>query len=513
MSVPVDLAVPLPSAASLGRVHLVGVGGVGVSAVARVMLERGIVVSGSDAADVLVLAALRALGGHVAVGFDATRPHGVAAADTVVVGSAVRADNVEVVAARERGVVVLHRSQALAVLMHQRVLPPRPGPGGSDDPGRPVAPLGVAVAGTNGKTTTSAMLTAALVAAGEDPSYAIGGELVETGTNAHAGRGRVFVAEADESDGTFVVYAPHLAVVTNVQADHLDHHGDLAGVVAAFDAFSASITEGGTLVACADDPGAADLAAHHASRGGRVVTYGSADGADVRMTGVLARGDGTSLRLERGGGSCALELAVPGWHNALDAVGAYAAALELGADEAGVLAGLTAFPGTRRRFERRGAAAGVSVYDDYAHNPAKVASAVATGRSVAGPGTLTVIFQPHLYSRTASFATELGAALSGADRVVVMDVYGAREDPVPGVDGSLVARAVRSGHHGPGHDASDHQVEVLYVADRDAVVAAATRGCAPGDVLVTIGAGDVTALAPRVLEALASGSPRPEPQP
>ncbi len=497
MSVGVDLEATVPAAGGLGRVHLVGVGGVGMSAVARVMIERGMAVSGSDGADVPVLDVLAGLGASVAVGYDAARPSGVAGADTVVVGSAVRADNVEVLAAEERGLRVLHRSQALAALMADPVVPQRSS-ADSDGAGvgaRARPSVAVAVAGTNGKTTTSAMLTAALVAAGEDPSYAIGGELVATASNAHAGGGAVFVAEADESDGSFVVYRPALAVVTNVQADHLDHHGDLAGVVAAFEDFAASIRPGGALVACADDPGAAALAAGHGAGGGRVVTYGSVEGSDVRITAAVPRGEGTSLRVERRGAPArSLELGVPGWHNALDAVGAYAAALELGADEERVLAGLSAFAGTRRRFERRGTARGVVVYDDYAHNPAKVASAVATGRSVARDGSLTVVFQPHLYSRTSDFADELGAALSGADRVIVMDVYGAREAPVPGVDGSLVARAVRGR---PGHEA-----EVGYVADREAVVAAAVDGVRPGDVLVTVGAGDVTALGPKILEAL-----------
>jgi UDP-N-acetylmuramate--alanine ligase len=484
-----DLTAPVPPLAELGAVHFVGVGGVGVSGVARIMLERGVAVSGSDAKDLPVMDALRALGGRVAAGFDPAR---LAGADTVVAGSAIREDNPELAAARAAGLRVLHRSQGLAALMAGR--------------------RGVAVAGTNGKTTTTAMLVAVLVHAGADPSFAVGGELVGAGTNARHGSGDVFVAEADESDSSFLVYAPEVSVVTNVQADHLDHHGDYAGVQAAFAAFAGRVQPGGVLVACADDPGSAALAAsvradddgEDAAASRRVVTFGGAEGADVRVTAADASGGriafdltaapGAAGPLAPGGWSGRVQLAVPGWHNALDAAAAWAAAVALGTDPAVARDGLEAFAGTRRRFEPRGEAGGVRVYDDYAHNPAKVAAAVATGRQVAGAGRLVVAFQPHLYSRTRDFAAEFADALSGADDVLVMDVYAAREDPVPGVTGALVA------------DRVPPPARAAFEPDWAAVAPALVDRARPGDLVLTIGAGDVTAVAGEVLALLEAGA-------
>ncbi len=475
MSARFDLAAPVPPADRLGAVHFVGVGGVGMSGVARVMLARGLAVSGSDAKDVPVLAALRALGARVAVGFDPGRLDGVA---TVVAGSAIREDNPELRAARARGLRVLHRSQALQAVMAGRRV--------------------VAVAGTNGKTTTSSMLTVVLQHAACDPSFAIGGELRGAGTNAHDGTGDVFVAEADESDSSFLVYTPDVAVVTNVQPDHLDHHGTVDALERAFAAFADRLGPGGVLVACADDRGSADLARRRRAGGGRVLTYGASLEADVRVLDPRPAGGrwGVTLTAPALGGSGAsthrVLLRVPGWHNALDAAGAFAAALALGLAPEAAAEGLGTFTGTRRRFEARGEAGGVRVYDDYAHNPAKVAAAVATGRQVAAPGRLCVVFQPHLYSRTLDFAEDFAVALAGADEVVVMDVYAAREDPVPGVTGALVA------------DLVDLPAErVVYVHSWSAVAAEAARRVGPGDLLLTVGAGDVTMVAGEVLALLA----------
>jgi UDP-N-acetylmuramate--alanine ligase len=464
-----DLGLEVPPAERLGPVHFVGVGGVGMSGIARIMLTRGIAVSGSDAKDVPVLAALRALGGAVGTGFD---PGRLASARAVVASSAIRDDNVELVEARRRGLLVLHRSQALHAVMA----------------GRRVA----AVAGTNGKTTTSSMLTVALQHAGWDPSFAIGGELAGAGTNAHDGTGDVFVAEADESDSSFLVYTPELSVVTNVQPDHLDHYGTPEAVEAAFAEFSRRLGRDGTLVTCVDDPGAERLARLAVAEGRRVVTYGESELADVRLADVTPVGSGVRFTLvERGRRVGELALRVPGHHNALDATAAYAAAVSLGAPSGLVREGLQAFTGTRRRFEDRGSAAGVRVYDDYAHNPAKVAAAVATGRQVAGEGRLLVVFQPHLYSRTLDFADAFGAALSSADEVVVMDVYAAREDPVPGVTGALVAEAV---------DLPDDRV--AYVPSWSAVAPAVVERVSPGDLVLTVGAGDVTMIGREVLGLL-----------
>jgi UDP-N-acetylmuramate--alanine ligase len=482
MTVPIDVSLDIPPAELLGRVHFVGIGGAGMSGIARVFLARGLPVSGSDAKDSRIITALRAEGAQIAIGHDAAN---VGDAQTVVVSSAVRANNVEVVAARERGLLLIHRSQALFALMQGRTR--------------------IAVAGTNGKTTTTSMLTVALQRAGADPSFAIGGELTETGTNAHHGTGRTFVAEADESDGSFVIYRPHIAVVTNVQPDHLDHYGTAQQVEDAFLAFARGIPPGGLLVACADDDGSRRLAQRAGEEGIRVVTYGGSPGADL-VTEPVAGRQGRNVFVVResdgesdgeGGGEVEpvpIGLQVPGWHNVLNAAAAYAAATRgLGLDPAVVRAGLEQFTGTRRRFELRGSAGGVRGVDDYAHNPGKVAAALQTARSVAAGGHVVVVFQPHLFSRTRDFATEFGAALGAADEVVVMDVYAAREDPVPGVTGALVAAAVPL--------PADR---VAFVASWSAVADEVVSRLQPGDILLTVGAGDVTLLGPEVLARLAS---------
>jgi UDP-N-acetylmuramate--alanine ligase len=465
-----DLRAAVPPAADLAPVHLLGVGGIGMSAIARILLARGLRVSGSDAKDLPVLAELRAAGGDVGVGFDPDRLRDVR---TVVASSAIREDNPELRRARELGLRVLHRSQALQALMHGH--------------------RGVAVAGTNGKTTTTSMLTVLLQDAGLDPSFAIGGELVGTGTNGHAGSGDVFVAEADESDASFLVYRPEVSIVTNVQADHLDHYGTPDAVTRAFEAFADTLGPDGVLVACLDDAGSAALAARATAAGRRVVTYGTSQGAAVRASDVsFERGLGRFRVSDHGTDAGSVALRVPGSHNVANAAAAYAAARVLGVEPPAAVRGLEAFTGTRRRFEWRGEVAGVRVVDDYAHNPAKVAAAVATGRQVAGAGRLVVVFQPHLYSRTRDFAAGFGAALAGADDVVVMDVYAAREDPLPGVSGALVADAVGRA------DGS-----VVYEPTWSAVAAEVARRARPGDLVLTVGAGDVTAVGPQVLALLA----------
>ena len=466
----VDLGFEVPAPEQLGRVHFIGIGGAGMSGLARIMLARGVPVSGSDAKDSPLLAALRAEGAEVHVGHDAAVVERV---DTVVASSAIRPSNPELAAAQQRGLLVLHRSQALKSVMHDHRV--------------------VAVAGANGKTTTTSMLTVALQHCGADPSFAIGGELSEIGTNAHQGSGGLFVAEADESDGSFLVYHPEIAVVTNVQPDHLDFYGTVESVEEAYAEFAATLPADGLLVACADDPGSARLAARVRAEGGSVTTYGESDDADVRVDGlVMDRGLARFGLVEHGRRVGDITLRVPGRHNALNAAAAYVAATAAGHPGGLVREGLAGFGGTRRRFEARGEASGVRVFDDYAHNPGKVAAAVATGREVAGEGRLVVVFQPHLFSRTRDFATELGAALGPADEVVVMDVYAAREDPEPGVSGALVADAVPLG---PEH--------VRFVPSWQEVPDVVAGLAGAGDLVLTVGAGDVTLVGPEVLARLA----------
>jgi len=446
---------------SLARAHLVGVGGAGMSGIARILVDRGFPVSGSDARDSPVLAGLADRGVRTAVGHDAANLELLAGGPTaVVVSTAVRPDNPEVLGARSAGIPVVRRADALAALMTGR--------------------RSVCVAGTHGKTSTTSMLTVALQHAGLDPSFAIGGELTGSGLGAHHGTGDVFVAEADESDGSFLSFSPHGAVITNLEPDHLDHHGTAAAYTAVFDQFVDRIEPGGFLVVCADDPGTAALADRVPLR--RIVRYGRSATASVRLTGDTVRlADGREV---------VLRLTVPGDHMLLNAVAALAAGVELGVDPGLLAAGLAGYTGVRRRFELRGTAGGIAVYDDYAHHPTEVAAQLTAARAVVGSGRLVVVFQPHLYSRTATFAAEFGAALALADLAVVLDVYGAREDPQPGVTGELVAAAVPD------------PATVLYHPDRPSAAAFVAGVLRAGDLVITMGAGDVTAIGPQLLARL-----------
>lgn len=465
---------------SLERAHLVGVGGAGMSGIARILADRGFAVSGSDARESPVLAGLTARGVLTAVGHDAANLRLLTGGPTaVVVSTAVRPDNPEVLAAREAGVPVVRRADALAAMMNGY--------------------RGVCIAGTHGKTSTTSMLTVALQQADLDPSFAIGGELTGSGLGAHHGQGDIFVAEADESDGSFLSFAPHGAVITNLEPDHLDHHGTAEAYTAVFDQFIDRIEPGGFLVVCADDPGSAALAGRVELR--RLVTYGRSDMATVRLSD--HRTNGAAL-VSVGDREVELTLSVPGDHMLLNAVAALAVGVELGVDAQVMADGLAAYTGVRRRFELKGVARDITVYDDYAHHPTEVSAQIAAARGVLEAGSesdsesgsgsggrLVVVFQPHLYSRTASFADAFGVALGGADLAVVLDVYGAREDPQPGVSGALVAAAV------PADGAS-----VLYHPDRASAAAFVAGVLQPGDIVITMGAGDVTAIGPELLTLL-----------
>ena len=458
----------------LGRVHLVGIGGAGMSGIARVLLARGATVSGSDAKDSRTVRALRALGATVHLGHDAAH---VAEADTVVVSSAIRPDNPELVEAGARGLSVLLRAEALAALMAGR--------------------RGVAVAGTHGKTTTTSMLTVAVQHCGVDPSFAIGGDLNEAASNAHHGSGELFVVEADESDGSFLVYRPHAAIITNVEPDHLDHYGDAAAVDRAFEAFVATVEPVGFVVLCADDDGTRRLAAVARLRGTDVRTYGTATDADLRVDALTV--SGTTSRYEpvlHGRRLPPVTLAVPGRHLALNSAGALLMGVGLGLDAATLVEGLGGFTGVRRRMELKGTVGGVRVYDDYAHHPTELTAQLIAAREVAGAGRLLVAFQPHRYSRTLAFAAEFGQALGLADEVVVMEVYAAGEDPVPGVTGASVAVAVPL-----------PAAQVRFEPSWTAVPGLLADRAQPGDLVLTLGAGDITAIGPEVLRLLAGAAP------
>lgn len=473
----------------LARVHMVGIGGAGMSGLARILLARGGQVSGSDARDSRSVLALRTRGAQVRVGHAPDALDLLEGGPTVVVTTraAVPNDNPELVEARRRGIPIRYRPEVLALLMadHRTVL----------------------ISGTHGKTSTTSMSVVALQHCGADPSFAIGGELNESGTNAHHGSGENFVAEADESDGSLLLYSPDIVVITNIEADHLDFFGSEEAYVEVFDDFVDLIRPGGTLVLCLDDPGAAALGERSrdalAQRGVAVLGYGSDRRIEVPGVTVVAQlledrphGAGSSATVllaeplvaqER---TRALEVRLPGRHMALNALGALIACTRTGHDVDAVAEGIESFGGVHRRFELRGRVGDVDVYDDYAHHPTEVRAVLEAARGVvaAGSGRVIAVFQPHLYSRTAEFATEFAEALDLADEVIVADVYGAREQPQPGVTGRLVSDAVTA--------------PVAFVPDASQIAGAVAARVRRGDLVLTIGAGDITMQAPAILAAL-----------
>ena len=470
----------------LQRVHMVGIGGAGMSGIARILLDRGGLVSGSDAKESRGVHALRARGASIRIGHDASSLDLLPGGPTAVITThaAIPKTNPELVEARRRGIPVVLRPAVLARLMDGRTT--------------------LMVTGTHGKTTTTSMLIVALQHCGRDPSFAVGGELGEAGTNAHHGSGDCFVAEADESDGSLLEYTPNVAVVTNIETDHLDFYGSADAYIEVFDSFVERLAPGGALVVCIDDPGAAALAQRTAELGIRVLRYGSADqrGEDLAAGLLLWEQHGTEavahIQLAGESHPRVMRLSVPGRHMALNALGALLAAIQIGATVDDVLDGLAGFEGVRRRFELVGTSGNgptpnslVRVFDDYAHHPTEISATLAAVRTVlqeSGDGRCIVVFQPHLYSRTKAFAAEFGRALDAADEVFVLDVYGAREQPLTGVSGASVAEHV--------------SVSVRYLPDFSAVAEEVAAIACPGDVIVTMGAGDVTLLGPEIVTAL-----------
>ncbi len=468
------MRIPIPDqllpADQLGRVHFIGIGGAALSGIARIMAARGVPVTGSDDQDTPFLPSLRERGVTCHLGYAAEH---LGDAETVVVTTAARADNPEVVEAQRRGLRMLPRSAGLASVMQGRRV--------------------VAVAGTHGKTTTTSLLTVALIACGADPSYAVGGVLTATGHNADAGEGDLFVAEADESDGAFLVYRPHAALVTNVEADHLDQWGTEEAYRQAFVEFVDTVDPQGFLVCCVDDAGAALLADIARETGLTVVGVGESEAADLRASGLRFHGATSTFMVHDGGVELGeITLQIPGRHYVLDALAALATGLRLGFGFEDLRRGLEGFTGTRRRMEPKGEAGGVRVYDSYAHHPVEIDGDLQAARAVAGEGRLVVAFQPHLVSRTRIFGAAMGEALGAADDVVVLDVYLAREDADPAVTGRLVSEAVPL-----------PQDRVRFVRDLSDATAVLAELARPGDLVLTLGAGDVTELGPRLLELMA----------
>jgi UDP-N-acetylmuramate--alanine ligase len=436
-----------------------------MSGLAEVLLNMGYEVSGSDLKGTDVTDRLVSLGGRVFVGHAASN---VELAQVVVYSSAVKPDNPELVAAREAGMPVIARADMLAELMRMK--------------------YGVAVGGSHGKTTTTSMVAAVLQRGGLDPTIVVGGRLRTINTNAKLGHGRFLVAEADESDGSFLRLAPAVTVITNIDREHLDHYKDLDDIRQAFVYFANRVPFYGVSVLCADDENVRAILSKVTKRH---VLYGTRPEAEIRGTGLALSAQGSTFQVEAAGRRLGrIELAVPGRHNALNAMAAVAVGLELEIAFPHIAESLAAFHGVGRRFELRGEASGVRVFDDYGHHPTEIAATLAAARGLGG--RVLVVFQPHRFSRTDSLRAEFGRCFGDADRVWVMDVYAAGEAPIAGVTGETV---VRSAHdQGAAH--------VAYAPSAAEALEAAVREARAGDVLLTLGAGDVSRLGDQLLAAL-----------
>lgn len=453
-----------------GRIHFVGIGGAGMSAIAKVLLEMGQPVSGSDIKESANIARLREQGAQIAIGHSAEN---IAGASTVVISSAIPETNPELAAAREQGVEVLIRAQMLVKLAEGRTM--------------------IAVAGTHGKTTTTSMIAVVLERAGVSPTFVIGGELNDIGTNAQYGSGGLFVAEADESDGSFMYLSPKMAVVTNVEADHLDHYRSFEEIEATFEQFLAKLPPDGLAIICGDAP---NLAAIAERSGVRTITYGLADHNNVTAADVQALDGGISFAVsERGSALGTASLQVPGSHNVANALATIAVcrALDVPFDEIARVLG--EFSGVKRRFQRIGACGQVTVVDDYAHHPTEVRATLAAARSGSWRRVVCV-FQPHRYSRTKLLGSDFGLAFDDADMVVLTDVYGAGEEPEPGVSGKLLVDAIL--HRSP-------HAAVAYIPKRGEIALFLRGSVREGDLVITMGAGDVWAVGPELLDVMSGG--------
>ena len=447
-----------------------------MSGIARVLLARGIEVSGSDAKDSRRLQALKPLGGKVFVGHDAqnliisgSRP------SCVVISTAIGEDNPEVVTATELGIPVVSRAVALAELLQNSTA--------------------ISVAGTHGKTTTTSMVTVILQNAGKDPSFVIGSEMNESGSNAHQGSGELFVVEADESDGTFLVLPTTLGIVTNVEADHLNYWGSYEAVEQAFVDFIVGTGErNGCAVVCGDDNGAKVATERARELGATVITYGQQEGNDAILTLLPSGSVGSKFTISfQGTTHGPIKLLVPGVHNALNATAAFIAALTQGCTPEQCVAGLESFTGTHRRFEFRGEVAGIRVFDDYAHHPTEIDAVLRAARTVVGQGRVLAAFQAHHYYRTALFSKEFGQALGLADFVVVLEVFAPGEEPIPGASGSTMANNVPLPSE-----------QVVFEPSWSKVPGHLVAQAQPGDIVITLGAGDIGMMCSEILTMLES---------
>jgi UDP-N-acetylmuramate--alanine ligase len=460
--VPPEGSIPtltVPSLEGIRKLHLIGIGGAGMRGIARILLARGIDVSGSDLKRFPGEEGLRSAGAEISIGHRAEQ---LDEADAVVVSSAIPQGNPELVEARRRGFPVLARAQVLAALASGKRT--------------------FAVAGTHGKTTTTSMLAVVLGRAGLDPTFVIGGDLNESGSGARHGAGPLFVAETDESDGSFLLLHPEVGIVTNIEEDHLDFYRDGQEIRAAFVRF---VTQAEHVIACGDDPGVATVLG--AAGRSDAVTYGLGEANTARLE---PTGSGTGTLHLANGASVVLEVQVPGLHNLKNGAAALLAAVHAGVDPPAAAAALSSFTGVRRRFEHRGEARGATFVDDYAHLPTEIAVTLRAASSRKHE-RLVAVFQPHRYSRTQAFWRSLGESLGDADIVVVTDVYDAGEEPIPGVSGKLLIDALAEARPSK---------RIAYLPRRGDVVRFLEREVRPGDLVLTLGAGDITMVAEEILE-------------
>ena len=456
---------------SRARVHFVGIGGSGMSGIARIMASRGAQVSGSDLNDSSTLNGLRSLGAKIYIGHSLDN---LGSPDLVIKSSAIPANNPELEEAHKKGITVLERAAALAELM--------------------IGTRSVAVAGTHGKTTTTSMLTVALQHVGLDPSFAIGATVSNSGTNAHQGSGNTFIVEADESDGSFTAYKPLGAIITNIELDHVDNFATLAQIDQIFDDFAATIRAEGFLVICSDDPGALRLMARVKEKNLpiSITTYGIDSQADLRLDRIHLQPKSAEARVSYKGRVLAvMELAITGRHNLLNAAAALLAGLELGANANDLIKGLSLFSGARRRFEIKGISKGITVIDDYGHHPTEVKATLESAEIYAQGGRVITVFQPHRYSRTQVFASEFAKALSASDYTYLLEIYPASEQEIAGVSSLLISKEMDSAIHS-------------YQPSMPEVIESAAKMAKSGDVILTLGAGDVSSLGKLILEAIES---------
>ncbi|MEO0422062.1 MAG: UDP-N-acetylmuramate--L-alanine ligase [Pseudomonadota bacterium] len=457
------------------RIHFVGLGGAGMSGIAEVLLNLGYQVQGSDLRESANTARLRSLGATVQIG--GHQAEHIGGANVVVVSSAVSDDNVEVLAAQAARVPVVPRAEMLAELMRFR--------------------HGIAVAGTHGKTTTTSLIASVLAEGQLDPTFVIGGRLNSSGTHARLGGGRYLVAEADESDGSFLMLQPMISVITNIDNDHLDTYGgDMSRVHGAFRDFAHNLPFYGLVVACADDPG---VRAVLGELNRPLLTYGLGEDVDLRASDLEADGMVSRFQVHSAAGSAAFEVALPGLHNVRNALAAIAVGRELGCDDEAIRRALGSFAGIGRRFQRRGEvrtqAGRVELVDDYGHHPTEVEATLQAARSVFPDRRLVACFQPHRYTRTRDLMDDFARVLSSTDVLLVLEVYAAGESPIPGADGRAIARAVRQ----------RGRVEPVFVERVEDLPSTLLGVVQDGDVVLTLGAGTVGAVAEDLVQQLASG--------